>query len=827
MVNSILTPSATEAARIELKSYNTTIPMGSLAIGVDNIHHDVFLSPRLVQATREYLFDLIRQHTKGSYVAGTELRAVKGPDHTTFRKLLTDFMQSAVTQAKFQKNIEVDLLFRLGLLKFLTLEIGNQFANLILEGKEWVRQRGEHFERSQEAHVIKAKLSELQASRRRVVRVVGQQVAQMVADAEENVVCKSRRALFGEDFAPLYELLKNRLVFLDGGKDDRFFLENYILLGNYVRDPDRFEVMDALFHEFLREAGLTVSEDPAYAEARNLHGELLEQAQAMRNEVANLEEQREGLRKRLDRGAFLNKILNSSSDADLKASLADVELRLKHQEYKLEELGPQIEAGKQKIDFLAKEHKGRIDDYLNEPENAQRLFDPLFASESNRSLRAQMLARLLERLEQQEILYHVLASYEIRAIAQDYSPPVHLQQLRKALVFKEEMKRVEHVLKQVPARKLALKSVEELARKIHRYSREEMQALVLRFAVDFLRLRRELRDADHLTTCMERINLVTTEQARELSRLNNRLYECVLQDEAKPQQDQVVSHVIIKADVRGSTKMTQDLLSRGLSPASHFSLNLHEPVKKLLDRFNAKKVFIEGDAVILAIFETESNLAYARAVAKACILSRQILIVCNSYNDRASDSDLPALELGIGVAFQGSAPTYWADGDSRIMISKALNLSDRLSGCAKLAKRMLGAQKTLFSVFQFLNAMEGASAEELDEFLVRFNMNGIELNEEGFQKLSEEISLDSIETKLEMPWGKESVTLYFGEVPLGDSVELLVLRKGLARQLLPDGKIGMPSSHPYYEVCTSPALYDLVAALVRTQRAAEPTHAAQ
>ena len=66
----------------------------------------------------------------------------------------------------------------------------------------------------------------------------------------------------------------------------------------------------------------------------------------------------------------------------------------------------------------------------------------------------------------------------------------------------------------------------------------------------------------------------------------------------------------------------------------------------------------------------------------------------------------------------------------------------------------------------------------------------------------------------------EGVTLHFGEVPLGDSVELLVLRKGLARQLLPDGKIGVPSSHPYYEVCTSPALYDLVAALIRTQRAA-------
>jgi hypothetical protein len=347
-----------------------------------------------------------------------------------------------------------------------------------------------------------------------------------------------------------------------------------------------------------------------------------------------------------------------------------------------------------------------------------------------------------------------------------------------------------------------------------------MQALVLRFASDFLRLRRDLRDAEHLTTCMERVHLVTTEQARELSRLNNRLYECVLQDEAKPQQDHVVSHVIIKADVRGSMKMTQDLLSRGLSPASHFSLNLHEPVKKLLDRFGAKKVFIEGDAIILAIFETESNVTYARSVAKACILSRQILAVCNSYNDQAATSDLPPLEIGVGVAFQGSAPTYWTDGDSRIMISKALNLSDRLSGSGKLGKRLLAGQRTLFSLYQFLTAMEGASSEELDEILVRYNMSGIELNDEGFKKLSEEISLDSIETKLDLPWGRENVTLYYGEVPMGDSVDLLVLRKGLARQLLADGKIGGPSTHCYYEVCTNSALYKLVAALIRTQAAA-------
>ena len=255
MANLSLLNSAPEAARAELKSYNVTIPMSSLSIGVDNIHHDVFMSPKFAQAARDYIFDLIRQNTKASYFPGIELRATRGPDNAAFRKLLIDLLQSALTQAKYHKNIEMDLLFRLTLLKFLIAEIGNQFASLILEGKEWVRQRGEHFERSQQAHVIKARLSELQSVRRAVIRVVGQQVAQIVVDVEENVIAKARRALFGEDFAPLYELLKNRLIFLDGGKDDVYFLEHYVLLGNYARDPDRFESVDLLFQALAEKCG--------------------------------------------------------------------------------------------------------------------------------------------------------------------------------------------------------------------------------------------------------------------------------------------------------------------------------------------------------------------------------------------------------------------------------------------------------------------------------------------------------------------------------------------------------------------------------------------
>jgi hypothetical protein len=38
--------------------------------------------------------------------------------------------------------------------------------------------------------------------------------------------------------------------------------------------------------------------------------------------------------------------------------------------------------------------------------------------------------------------------------------------------------------------------------------------------------------------------------------------------------------------------------------------------------------------------------------------------------------------------------------------------------------------------------------------------------------------------------------------------------------LLADGKVGEISSHPYYEVCTSGDLYELVAALIRSQQVA-------
>jgi hypothetical protein len=480
-------------------------------------------------------------------------------------------------------------------------------------------------------------------------------------------------------------------------------------------------------------------------------------------------------------------------------------------EFKLAEIGPELDAAKQKVDFLTEQFRNGLGDYLSDPQNARRLFDP--AADTGHSGDAEVRSRLLEewhhRLEEKELMGYVLASYELCNLSGDFCPPVHLQQLRRALLSKDELKRVEKVLGQFPARNFSLKRIEEAAKALRKCSKEDSRAAALRFAQDLMRLRRDKRNYHHVSALMDKISLVRADRQRELSRANNSLYELVFAEERGAADDPVVSHVVIKADVRGSTEITKDLLARGLNPASHFSLTLHEPVKGLLERHGAAKVFLEGDAIILAIYETESNRANQRAVAKACVLAREIIEVTQAYNAKAEASNLPRLELGVGVAFQNSAPSVWSDGESKIMISKALNLSDRLSSCSKMARRLFKENPSPFRVFLLQTVIQGAAEEEGDELLVRFNMNGIEMNEEAFQKLTSEISLFPLEGSFPMPWGKDRAQLYYGELPFGDALEPIVVRRGMTRELQPGGKVGEPMARPYFEVCVHPKLLEL------------------
>ncbi len=798
---------------MNLEPYSAEIRLEKLTLGLDNIHYDVYLSPKFVEFARKYLLDLLRQFVNLPAGYGKERKQQASfPEHGAFRKLLTEILQESLTRAKFQGSIETDVLHQLALLKHISQELSNQFSSILVECKEYIRSRGEIFEHSEQAHVLRSKIAGAQSERKSVIRQAGETLFRIWGEIEDGPISSSRRALFGDDFHDIYGQLHSRFLFVDGGSDDYVLLEHYVLLGNFMSDPDRFEVFDSLLLDFVREFVVPGENGEELSRARKTHERLLEQARSLHAELARTEEEVDEASGGNEEG--LSRLFWRSSAGGGKGDreVSDLRRRFASLEKQLEELAPKIDAAKQKMEFLASEYQNRLGDYLNQPANARRLFDaemPMERNEPSPQTRAQMLEEWMHRLEERDLLFHVLAGYEVRRLAASYSPPIHLQQLKKALVNRDEFRRVEQTIAKFPARKTSMKMLEDSSRAIRRRSQDETRATCLQFAEDFMRLRRDRRNYQHVAAWMERINLVRSERSRELSRVNKSLYEFLHPDEGRPAEDPILNHAIIKADVRGSTGITKDLLSRGMNPASHFSMNLHEPVKKMLERFGASTVFIEGDAIILAIYENESTRATRRAVARACVLSREIVAVSRAYNQRAKSADLPPLEIGIGVAFQDSAPSLWMDGDSKIMISKALNLSDRLSSCTKITKRLFRDNQSPFNVFVLQPLMEDAVADEGEELLVRYNLNGIELNEEGFQKLSAEISLRPISGSFSLPWGKEKVQLYFGEVPLGQSLEPIVIRKGFVRQLLAGGKVGAPGTRPYYEICTDAKLLEL------------------
>jgi class 3 adenylate cyclase len=308
---------------------------------------------------------------------------------------------------------------------------------------------------------------------------------------------------------------------------------------------------------------------------------------------------------------------------------------------------------------------------------------------------------------------------------------------------------------------------------------------------------------------MDTINIVKEEKILTLSRANRSLHEFLLPDERDREEKPILNHVIVKADIRGSMDITSLMRARGLNPASYFSLNFFDPISEILSDYDGSKVFIEGDAIILSIFEHEDTPQGWYGVARACGLAIRMLDIVRQYNVKNQKHDLPILELGIGICYNQSPPTFLFDGDSRIMISPAINQADRLSSCNKMLRKRFKDQAQMFNLLVYQNAPEEEIEATADDLSLRYNVSGIELNPDGFAKLSREINLESMMYPVE---NNVEVKLYTGKVPtVSGKYQRLVIREATILEVKPETMdvIGK-TSRKYYEVCTHPDIYEFI-----------------
>jgi hypothetical protein len=732
-----------------------SIALEGLVVGVDNLRHDVTLSPRFVEAARAQVKRLIVRHgelegllaaeatlqTQGpSWMRHAAAGSTRNPaEKSDWKPLLAELHLAALSRAKREEKISVDLLARLAVTKFLRMEMNVQFAQVLercrvlLKTYEGIRQ-GKGVE-------YRERVATFQVRKKIILRKTGQDLFETVREIEKETLARTRRSLFGEaksgetnsgeskaveskavESKPgepgnaglgSYGLFVNRLAFSEDGRDDYLCAEHYVMLGNWDRDPDRYPRLQDVVWNFMR----------------SLYGE------------------------------------ETTTET--------------------------------------------IDSWLCAPENARALVGTGTPDDSTTEGAAQQerLAKWVRLLEDEQVMECVIASYHTVPLLAEYAPRINPQQLKNALISRPECDRVERMIQEHG--KLSPASLYAAVGKVAGCRGTERAKVAARFLQDFSHYHRDLRRLEVLNAALDSVNLVSTEKLRELSRMNGTLYEFLLPDEQQqPEEDRVLRHVVLKADVRDSTRLTRTLMEKGLNPASYFSLNFYDPVNKLLGKYSAQKVFLEGDAIILAILEREGEPGLA--VSRACVLAREIIEIVRGYNALMQRSGMPGLELGVGITLQESAPLYLMDGEHQIMISEALNQSDRLSSCNKRARKVMESQAGPFHVYVFQPA-NMHETENSEDSILSFNLGGIRMNEAAFRKMEQEISLVPLAVKLPpaMASDKGEYRLFSATVPIDrDIFRKIVVRVSRVPLInVEDFSVQGWTDKKYFEVCTDPAIY--------------------
>src|SRR5580658_3030850 len=255
-----------------------SIVLEGLAVGVDNLRHDVALSPRLIEAARAHVMRVIVRHgeLEGLLAAEAPLHT-QGPswmrqaagtprapaEKSDWKPLLAELLLAALNRAKREEKISVDLLARLAVTKFLRTEMNLQFAQVLercrvlLKAYEGIRQgKGVEYRERVAAFQVRKKI---------ILRKAGQDLFETLREIEKETLARTRRSLFGEadsgesktaepggSSLASYGLFVNRLAFSEDGRDDYLCAEHYVMLGNWERDADRYPRLQDIAWNFVR-----------------------------------------------------------------------------------------------------------------------------------------------------------------------------------------------------------------------------------------------------------------------------------------------------------------------------------------------------------------------------------------------------------------------------------------------------------------------------------------------------------------------------------------------------------------------------------------------
>ena len=660
--------------------------------GIDNAHIDVALDARFVKAATSMVSSVLREDVQRHFWR----EPPKTPDADSlavFRKAYTEIGSSAVRQARVLARPERVQLFQLAVQKLLFGLVDQELQRLRREledaREQPSRQQSGQSLQLHDRAVLVARNE--QTIRYRAAREVMQQVLRI----EKSTLRKTRKTILGSSWPVAEEMLSNPLLQLAGVGNADDFIKNFPF---FLRD----------------EAVARKSCGAVY----NVFADWLPDG------VSALPTQDQGgeVKNRRDQGGLTGYV-------ELERRLLQL-------------------VGEQELDLEqphAFDNAEAVHQLLGGDADGWPHPGPWKDGSFSRVQR-KLIQRLARQLERAGVIRQVRNAYLLGEIY----PRLGLRNAAD-LVYsylekqgsRRELQRRFESLPEVDDVAALIKRIDAAAKRLRKEPAFSQIRLLQRCAVDCVRYRYALKLAWWMYHGMDSLRLVFDKRELEMSHANGLLQRFELNVAGDGSDLPISGHVIIKADVRGSTEITAQMRARNLNPAAYFSRNLYDPINALLKEYGAEKVFVEGDAVILAIMEFGQARQQQLAVARACGLAQRILDVVEQKNAESRRLSLPMLELGLGIAYTGEAPTYLYDEGHKIMISPAINRADRLSSCDARLRAFRHKRGEDSPGVEIVSAVAG-NARDGEGELVRYNVNGIELEAAAFYQLCVELQLRQI-----------------------------------------------------------------------------------
>src|SRR5262249_27449255 len=144
-------------------------------------------------------------------------------------------------------------------------------------------------------------------------------------------------------------------LFTEEGKDDYLYMEQYVMLGNFQRDPDRFEMVEQQVRDFVGWADGTSEEARQFRVQREVYEEHLAELEALRSPP--------------EEGSASRRFFGRSNRPVVPATFSPQVQR------QIEDLKAQLEQERVEFERTTTTYLGRLDRIMSASENAAMLVD--------------------------------------------------------------------------------------------------------------------------------------------------------------------------------------------------------------------------------------------------------------------------------------------------------------------------------------------------------------------------------------------------------------------------------------------------------------------